>query len=149
MTNFLSLISLLCMPIFGQNSGVSGIVTTAGEPLELVQIVVKDLERGTLTGKDGMYSLEDIPGGTYRILAKTLGFVSQEKEILIKEGIPLTINFELLPDQNELGEVLIIDKRAGLNRKTPYNISTIEMQDLKNTGSPGGLMGVLLSLIHI
>ncbi len=143
MYRYLMLFILLSVPALGQNSAIKGIVTTAGESLDLVHIMIEDLNRGTMTGKDGRYIIENIPGGTYRISARSLGFVLQVKEISIREGQTISLNFNMTPDQNELGEVLIIDKRAGLNRKSPYNISTIEMQEIQKTGSPGGLMGVL------
>ncbi|HSI68972.1 MAG TPA: TonB-dependent receptor [Gillisia sp.] len=134
---------LFSIPVLGQKSGIKGTVTAAGEPLELVNIIVENLERGTMTAGDGSYLLENIPQGTYRISARSLGFISQGKEVSIKAGQLLTINFDLIQDRNELAEILIIDKRAGLNKKTPYNISTIEMQGLQTTGSAGGLMATL------
>lgn len=138
-----ALLFLFSTAVVGQQTGIKGTVTAAGEPLELVHILVKDQSRGTMTDNDGHYSLENIPPGTYRISAGSMGFIIQEKEVSIRAGQIVTLNFELIQDRNELGEILIIDKRAGLNRKTPYNISTIEMQGIQKTGSPGGLMGVL------
>lgn len=138
-----SFIFLISLPVLGQNNMISGMVTSDGEPLELVHIVVTNLEMGTLTGKDGRYLFKNIPPGTYSISARSLGFISQIKQVSIFAGQSIIVDFELSPDRSELGEILIIDKRAGLNRKTPYNISTIEIKELQISGSPGGLMGVL------
>jgi iron complex outermembrane recepter protein len=137
------LLFFFSLSVVAQECRIQGTVTAAGEPLELVHIGIQELDRGIMTGEDGSYSIEDLKAGTYKISARSLGFISQEKEVTVKVGQPATLNFELLEDRNELGEILIIDKRAGLNRKTPYNISTIEMQGIESTGSPGGLMGVL------
>lgn len=134
---------LISIHASGQINPVTGMVTASGEPLESVQIQINFQELNTFTGKDGRFSFEAVPRGIYRITAIHPGFLSQEKVITIQAEELAIINFDMRPVENELEEVLIIDKRAGLNRKTPYNISTIEMQQLKNTGSPAGLMGAL------
>ncbi len=143
MEKFWVLIILFSLPLAGQNSKIIGTVTTVGEPLELVSVGIKNMARGTLTGEDGRFLLEEIPYGNYIITARAHGFISQEKNISISSAQTVSINFNLSPNPNELEEILIIDKRAGLNKKTPYNISTIEINGLRDTGSPGGIMGVL------
>ncbi|QCY69475.1 TonB-dependent receptor [Antarcticibacterium flavum] len=125
-----------------QNSGIKGIVTTAGEPLDLVHILL-DGKNGVMTREDGSYSIENIRPGKYILTASSVGYLKEVREVLVQPDSLLIINFELIPSRDELGEILIIDRRAGLNNKTPYNISSIELKGLKNTGSPGGLMGVL------
>lgn len=143
MKNLLGLLFLFTISVTAQNGGVKGTVTSAGAPLELVHIIIEKVGNGIMTGEDGSYVIEKIPQGTYTMKASSLGYISQEKEFSIEAGEIITINFDLRPSRDELGEILIIDKRAGLNRNTPYNISSIEMKGLENTGSPGGLMGVL------
>jgi len=138
-----TLFLLITFSVSGQNGGIKGTVTSAGVPLELVHIIIEKGKSGIMTGEDGKFFIEKVPPGTYSIMVKSLGYISQERKISIQPGEIILIDFDLIPSRDELGEILIIDKRAGLNRKTPYNISNIEIMGIERAGSPGGLMGVL------
>lgn len=138
-----ALFLLITFSVSGQNSGIIGTVTSAGAPLELVHIVIEKGKSGIMTGEDGKFFIEKVQPGTFSIMVKSLGYISQERKISIQPGEIIIIDFDLIPSRDELGEILIIDKRAGLNRKTPYNISNIEIMGIERAGSPGGLMGVL------
>ncbi|MGY5848743.1 carboxypeptidase-like regulatory domain-containing protein [Salegentibacter sp. HM20] len=74
--NFMNNCQILCLlfslPLFSQNSGIRGSVTTAGEPLELVSIVVEQSNRGTTTGEGGTYILDNLPPESYIIKAISL-----------------------------------------------------------------------------
>ena len=140
---FYILFILITMPPASQTGHIKGLATTTGHPLEGVMIGIEDHAHITYTTKDGRFSFENMPEGLYRIYASLPGFKIQKQELTLRHDIPIIINFDLMADVNDLEEILIIDKNAGLNRKTPYNISTIEMQGLQTAGSPGGLMGHL------
>lgn len=57
--------------------------------------------------------------------------------------IHLENNFSLSISKTKLKEIPIVDEQTRLTRRTPYNISSIKMNDLDNKGNPGGVMGKL------
>lgn len=133
---------LITVSSVSQSLPITGMVSSEGQPIEGVMIQIEDRNLIAYSSREGQFIFENMPEGLYRLSASFPGYISQQKAITLQHDKPVNINFDLKPDYSELGEILIIDKRAGLNHKTPYNISTIEI-GLHGTGPPGGLMGLL------
>ena len=83
--------------IFGQAS-IKGTVTDAsnGELLLGATILIENTTKGTMTDFDGNYLFENLPFGTYKIIARFLAYKSIEKRLLklIREEVE---NFGVTP----------------------------------------------------
>ena len=93
-----------------------------GEVLTGVTVYCTDTKSGAVTNLYGFYSLSLNPG-KYTIRYTYIGFVTQEKVILLDKNITLDINLEML--QMQLGEVVITGKR------TDQNVRSAEMSMVK------------------
>lgn len=127
---------------FSQAHSLSGIVTSEGLPVPFANIYIEDTNIGTTTNEQGEFLLEKIPRDHKKLIISALGYKT------LKTAIPATSQesphrFTLEVSSDQLGEILIVDEQSGLTRKTPYNISTINMQGIENKGNPNGMMGVL------
>ncbi len=128
---------------FAQNTGIKGKITSGKDPVTFANITIAALQLGTISNESGEYSLYNIPAGTHTLQISAVGFDTARLEITLREGqqSELVINLEV--SSNLLEEVLIVDSQTGLSRRTPYNISSIQMSGIENKGNPNGMMGVL------
>lgn len=82
---------------------ISGtVVDEAGEPLIGASILVKDSRDGVITDLDGKYEFK-VPAGTVLVVSY-MGYISQE----ITVSSAGTYNVQLLPDADNLKEVVVI-----------------------------------------
>lgn len=79
------------------NSSIKGYVqdTNTGEPLFGANVVLIGTSIGNATNNDGKYLIQNVPPGSYTIHVTYIGYKSQNKEIVVEEGINLEINFKL------------------------------------------------------
>jgi len=125
-------IILFFQPAFAATSGnsnqgkctLSGYVRdqSNGEVLTGVTVYCADAKSGAVTNLYGFYSLSLNPG-KYTIRYTYIGFVTQEKVLLLDKNITLDIDLEML--QMQLGEVVITGKR------TDQNVRSAEMSMVK------------------
>ena len=130
MTRFLilSLLLLICVAkeISGQGT-VEGVVSDAATGETLVGAnVVYATGQGTVTDVNGFFSLSLEPG-TYQLSVSFVGYVAQNKEITIDDGL-LVENFEL--KGITLTEVEVVADMA-TSRETPVAFSTINPVEIR------------------
>lgn len=81
---------------------VSGTVVSEGEPLPGASVLVKGTHSGTVTDVDGRYSITVPSDGT--LVFSFIGLKSQEQKV----GGRTVINVDLLPDNEQLDEVMVV-----------------------------------------
>jgi len=114
MKNLIIVIALLCIASASQsqNASISGSIYSAenNAVLPYAQIVIEELNRGTVADKNGNFVLDDIPQGTFEIKASFLGFKAKKQTVsLDKEAIHLDF---------VLHELLIMDEVVITGTKT-------------------------------
>lgn len=112
--------------------------------LEYATVYVEELGFGTVTGNDGRYSFEGIPGGDYRVRVQYLGYATHEEKVAVLKDMVLEVDmnrFSLeLNEVNVMGESrsengsAVRIKREALEYIQPSSLSDI-FQLL-----PGGLL---------
>ena len=98
-----------------QAQKVSGRTTSNGLPLPYVNIHLKNTTKGSSSNDDGLYSIENIPTGTYTIIASFTGFKNVEKQIIIGHDASISVNFELQESQS-LNEVIVTGTLKAVSR---------------------------------
>lgn len=137
----LFIIAIFCLgsitSVYAQNTGtLEGRVTDArtGEPLMGATVALKDTQLGAFTNADGFYSIQRIPPGNYTVVATFIGYERQERiNITIRSAGNRDINFEMIPTQTELDEVVVTvsepfqrppENPISYRRLSPEEIST-------------------------
>ncbi|MCE2732847.1 MAG: TonB-dependent receptor [Flammeovirgaceae bacterium] len=92
---------------WAQTSSVKGHVVSGATPVAFAHVFVTGSSIGTSSLENGTYILENIPPGTYTIVAYSLGFTKEEKTITLKENDAVILNFELVEADALLDEVVI------------------------------------------
>lgn len=128
--------------IMAQNTGtLTGTVKDklTQEALIGVSIKLEGTEMGTATDLDGNFQINGIPPKSYTIVASYIGYAVQTKfNIVITTGNANQLNFELEPDVNTLGEVVVSVNRSVkiANAETPLSIQNLSVEEIKS--NPGG-----------
>ncbi len=128
---------------FTQAAGIKGKITSGKEPVSFASISFAATQLGTFSNENGIFQLSNIPVGRYKLQVSAIGFEPEIREIVLNEGQLLDLDINMEVASNILEEVLIVDSQTGLSRRTPYNISSIQISGIENKGNPNGMMGVL------
>jgi len=81
---------------------VSGVVMSEGEPLPGASVLVKGTHNGTVTDVDGKYTLTVPADGT--LVFSFIGLKTTEQKVNGRT----VVNAELLPDSEQLDEVMVV-----------------------------------------
>ncbi len=128
---------------FGQERIISGRVTAEGEPVAFAHIFIENQNIGTSSNQEGFYELSNVPAEEFTLVVSAIGYKTYRKRVPETTDRSTRIDFNLQPSSAQLEEVVLVDEQTGLTRRTPYNVSTINLSGIENRGDPGGIMGSL------
>jgi len=128
--------------VHSQNGTLTGYVKNKNTQ-ELIfgaKVFVENTEIGAITDVDGNYKLS-IPTGTYNLKVVTTGYVSDIKyNIVVSSGGVQQVNFELVEEVQNLGEVTVKydknKKAATTDMITPLSVQQLTSEEIKS--NPGG-----------
>lgn len=115
----LILIFLCSIGVYSQEKfTLSGVVIeeSSGETLFGVNIIIPELQSGTVTNEYGFYSLT-LPRGEYEVIYSSIGFTSKKTKISLTANIKNDI--ALSTDTESLDEVVIETDREKFNIRSP------------------------------
>jgi iron complex outermembrane receptor protein len=116
---------------------LSGFITDqGGQPLAGVTVYLHETLQGTLSNDSGYYFLEKINPGNYHVHITFPGFVSQTKDVSIKNS-GIRADFQLRESNLELNEVIIESSMLKLDRNESSQSIQVVGQDFlrKNQGT--------------
>ncbi|QED38579.1 TonB-dependent receptor [Antarcticibacterium arcticum] len=140
---FLIIFLLIGLKGFTQTAGIQGKITSGKDPVSFASISIAATQLGTFSNENGSFHLTNIPEGKHLLRISAIGFETVTREITLKDKQLLDLDIKMEEASNILEEVLIVDSQTGLSRRTPYNISSIQISGIENKGNPNGMMGVL------
>ena len=98
-------------------------------PLIGASVYIPDLKLGAVTNNSGTYTLENVPRGSYIIVASMTGYASQNKEITIKKTA--ATDFTLDQSVSELSEVIVTGVSSATEQKSnPIPVGVVSYKDL-------------------
>jgi len=125
---------------------ISGTLTDneSNETLIGVNIIVPDLQTGTVTNEYGFYSLT-LPSGTYKIQISYLGFKTITETIVLNKD--LSKNYKLSESAESLDEVVIEENIGKLNIKKPQmSVNSLSINTIKQLPVVLGEVDVIKSI---
>lgn len=84
---------------------------TTGEPLVGALVKVVGSTQGGVTDIDGHYQLRQLPAGTYTLEVTYVGYRTLRVPDVRLDGKDLSLNIQLDPDTQELGEVMVTARK--------------------------------------
>ena len=84
---------------FAQNGTIKGNITDVnGVSLTGANDLIQGFTLGASTDKDGNFSIDDVPAGTYTVEAQFIGFITLAQTVSVASGRASTVNFQLQED---------------------------------------------------
>lgn len=109
-----------------------------GEHVPFLVVSLKGTTVGTTTGDSGHYFLEHLPEGTFILQVSGVGYKTEMKEIVLKDGVSLEVNFFVEEDNVMLDGVVVSANRSETTRMmapTLVNVVDMETYDKVNATS--------------
>lgn len=126
--NLLFLLAVFVFPslVYGQNATIQGTVTlqNTNNPLHDVVVILSQLKRSTQTKDDGSYIFENVPPGTYTVIAHLDRFPDSTGAVSVKAGEAATLDLALNLLQKE--EVVVV---VGSEQSSFDSIPTVDSLD--------------------
>ena len=92
---------------------VKGVVqTTNGKPAPGVNVILKDLNRGTTSDAEGRYVLSDVPVGSHTIVVSHVGLETQTRSIKVNAGETTTVSALSLAETTEQLDAIVVEARS-------------------------------------
>ncbi|MCL2289494.1 MAG: TonB-dependent receptor [Bacteroidetes bacterium] len=106
------------------------------EHLAYVSIGIKGTDMGTVSDATGHYRINNIPVGTFTIVASYIGYEPQEIEINVEKGKTLEVNFELDESPLLLNQIVVSAGKDEVSRIEAVSIvNVITPRIFENTNS--------------
>lgn len=99
--------------------------TKTGEHLPYVTIQLKGTTIGTTTDHTGHYFLKNLPEGTFTIVAKFLGYKTEERTVTVQHNTTQEVNFSLSTDDVAIDEVVVSANRNETARRLAPNLVSV------------------------
>ncbi|MCF8298381.1 MAG: TonB-dependent receptor, partial [Saprospiraceae bacterium] len=96
-----------------------------------VEVVLKPLNKGSVTNKEGKFFFENIESGNYTIIVSHIGFVKQKKAITIEKNQNMILDFNLISEIFQLDPIEIRQSRM---TKIPYIQNEVLRAELDQAG---------------
>lgn len=119
------------LTVFAQNASINGTVTDSrdGNPIPFVRMLLYQQGRmtgGAQTDFDGKYALQNIPFGSYILVAESIEYEADSIQITVSaETATIIQNFSL----NQ--EVILLQDVVITTEHTQYEVQCISVQDVK------------------
>lgn len=118
------------------DANIVGHVVSESIHLPYANVSLKGTTIGTLTDETGHYQLVNCPPGTYTLSAASLGYKTQEKQVIVETGKTTEIKFNLEEDAFNISEVIVSSDRSEQKRtEAPMIVNTISPKLFMTTQS--------------
>lgn len=121
----LSLI-LLHLTAFAQapKGTIKGKITSAGKPVEFAGVGLAGTSIGATTGRNGTFTLKNVPYGTYQLQIHFVGYEKAQKPVTVQDSLVQYVSADLKPVNSQLGEVVI----SGTLKESYTSLSPIKVE---------------------
>jgi outer membrane receptor for ferrienterochelin and colicins len=119
-----------------QTASFSGKVSDENNSLAGVAVAISNLNIGTVTDKDGVYSFARLKEGSYKLRISFIGYRTIEKNINLTVGANPQLDFTLQEDLLNLSEVMVTGTRTQVERyNSPIIVSSLDAKTFEATQS--------------
>ncbi len=122
------------------NGGVAGKVVDyhTGNPISRANIYVEELQLGTVTNDEGVFTLRDVPTGKYTVRASHVAYETAKQDVTVHPDDPIFESFLLNPATFNLGEIYVDDYNQLLHSGgISISGTTIEQNEITEPGRSG------------
>ena len=107
------------------------------EHLSYINVLIKGTTIGTVTDATGHYFLKNLPEGDFILEVTSLGYKPVSKNVSLKRGVTLEIDFEIEEDYVALDGVVVSANRNETKRRlAPTLVNVVDTKIFETTNSP-------------
>lgn len=119
----------LAMGSRAQTGSVNGVILdgVTGRPLADAEVIIQKLNKGTVSDRNGLFSLKSIPVGSYDVEFRHIGYVTQVVNFPVRQQVTLRVKIEM---QQKVTELSPVEIRESLIRNVPYIRSEVLRLDI-------------------
>jgi hypothetical protein len=99
--------------------------------IPFANVTILNTTRGAASNSVGLYYIPKLPPGTYKVEASVIGYSPAVKDVSLREGESLEVDFELAPSSIEIREVVVHAPRKRLELETSTSVQVMQQQELK------------------
>ena len=139
--NTLFLFLLITTTAFAQNNAIvrgNVIDTESGEPIIYGTVRLDGTTMGASTDVDGFFSINNVPPGTYNLVATYIGYDSVATEIEVKEGVILYRRLSMTESGINLDVVQVSAEKAKARNEVKVSSVTLTPKQIRALPSTGG-----------
>lgn len=125
-------------PIKDSDANIVGHVVNkhTNEHLPYITVMLEGTTIGTTTDATGHYHLVNLPEGDFTIKVSSIGYKAITREVNLKKGKTLEMNFEIEEDMVSLEGVVVSANRSETTRRTaPTLVNVMNMKTFEYTNS--------------
>ena len=115
---------------------IAGVVTAqeTGLALPEVRVTIPGTRFAATAGRDGKFSIAEVPPGTYRLQARVIGYaVGEVASVVVTAGQTVSADIRLQSLPVALQEVVVVGYGTQVRRDITGSISSVAAADLKTT----------------
>ncbi|MBN1301856.1 MAG: TonB-dependent receptor [Melioribacteraceae bacterium] len=131
--HYLLIFLLVAATNYAQNGRISGSVKDdiTGEVLIGANVFIASLNIGASSDVDGNYIIENIPAGTYTIIARYVGFKQVTEEVVVRANSTTQLDFRLESTAVQLNELVVTGQGVATERrKLTSTVESISADDI-------------------
>ncbi|MEO9004923.1 MAG: TonB-dependent receptor plug domain-containing protein, partial [Ginsengibacter sp.] len=123
------------MSVAQSESALTGkVVDESGHPLQSVSVHLLNTQYGTITDKEGNFSIKNIYQGSYILNVSGIGFAEINQKVFVKNS-PKEIEIVLKPEYKQLSELTVTaQKIEELAQQLPQSITVLSSKSVENYG---------------
>ena len=115
---------------------ISGIITDQNNlPLASASVFVPDLNKGTVSDKNGYYELQNLPNGKLKIQFSFLGYASSVETVQL-EAKSIELNVKLLQTSIEAEEIVVSGVYHSTQHQNAVKIDVLKLDPLALKSTP-------------
>lgn len=139
-TKFL-LVGMLCAFSFltreqnNPSGSISGYIKdSSGEPVIAATVKLLNTSAGVISNEQGYYRISPVKPGNYVLQIHSVGFSKTSRDVQVKAGADLTVNFQLKESSEQMETVSVIGRSEvqEVNRQA-YNVVAVDAKRLHNS----------------
>ena len=111
-----------------------------------VNVGLRGTTLGAATQADGSFRIDGVQAGTYTLAVRFIGYKTEEQNITVGEGKPVTVRLTLTEDAAQLGEVIVsASRRAETINETPVSVTVLGAKEIavQTASTPGNIAAVV------
>ena len=104
-------------------------------PYAAILIVGTDL--GATSDEGGHFSFDDLKAGKYTLRVSSVGYITQEKEVIVSDNSTSLLHIQMVPDNFMTEEVVVSANRNEVSRKeAPVVVNVLSQKLFETVNSP-------------